>query len=157
VDLAFPGVDPQHAQLQEARSYGATVAATIFGIPASLLHVQTSGATITYTNPAGALEEVVKTTVAPRYLVPIERAWSRLVPSTQSVRFDLADMQRADIGARATIYQALIPLGVMVPEEARANEGWGPLPDGTPDSSHQFDPTPDDVPVAIPAEVPAHA
>jgi HK97 family phage portal protein len=153
LDVVFPGADPQKAQLQEARSFGATVAATLFGIPASLLHVQTSGATITYTNPAGALEEVVKTTVAPRYLKPTEEAWSRLGPSTQSVRFDLADMQRADIEARFKLYEIGIRIGLMTPAEGRANEGWGPLPDGTPDESHQFDPVPDDIPVPVPAEI----
>jgi HK97 family phage portal protein len=146
----FPSVDPQRAQLQEARSFGATVAATIFGIPAALLHVQTSGATITYTNPAGAVEEMVKATIAPRYLGPIETAWSQLLASTQAVRFDLADMQRADIRARFELYrmaQGNAAIGLkpwMTIGEIRANEGWGPLPpEGAPttaDSGHQFDP-----------------
>jgi HK97 family phage portal protein len=146
IEPQFPGVDPQRAQLQEARSFGATVAATIFGIPAALLHVQTSGATITYTNPAGAVEEMVKATIAPRYLAPIEAAWSQLLASTQSVRFDLADMQRADIAARFDLYQKALGnpnLGVMpwmTVNEIRANEGWGPLPEGTSDIAHQFDP-----------------
>ncbi len=141
----FPGVDPQRAQLQEARSFGATVAATIFGIPAALLHVQTSGATITYTNPAGAVEEMVKATIAPRYLVPIEAAWSRLLASTQSVRFDLADMQRTDIAARFALYQQAIGtvdangVPLMTSPEARSFEGWGPT-DGVDEAVHQFDP-----------------
>lgn len=135
----FPNVNPQQAQLQEARAYGATVAATIFGIPAAMLYVQTSGATITYTNPAGAMEEFVKTTLAPRYLKPIEEAWSRLLPNPQSVRFDLADMQRADIKARFDLYAIGIDKGLLTVEEARAYEGWGPV--GSADEAvHQFDP-----------------
>jgi phage portal protein BeeE len=157
IEPQFPGVDPQRAQLQEARSFGATVAATIFGIPAALLHVQTSGATITYTNPAGAVEEMVKATIAPRYLAPIEAAWSQLLASTRSVRFDLADMQRADIAARFDLYQKALGnqnLGVMpwmTVDEVRANEGWGPLPAGTSDIAHQFDPVPETPEPSIPA------
>lgn len=161
VSTDYPGVDPQRAQLQEARSFGATIAATMFGIPAAMLHVQTSGATITYTNPAGALEELVKSTIAPIYLTPLEAAWSDLVPSPGAVRFDLADMQRADIAARFDLYRkaqgnrsiGLLPW--MTIDEIRANEGWGPLGEvDAQDNVHQFDPSPaqDD---AVPVEVPS--
>jgi len=139
IDPIFPSIDPQRAQMQEARAYGTTIAATVLGIPASLLHVQTTGATITYTNPAGAIEEMVKATLAPSYLAPTEAAWSDLVPSTQSVRFDLNDLQRADFAARAAIYTQLIPQGVMTAEEARAREGWAPL---EPQAAHVTDPMP---------------
>jgi len=156
VDPVFPGVDPQRAQLQEARSFGATVAATIFGIPAALLHVQTSGATITYTNPAGAVEEMVKSTIAPRYLAPIEAAWSRLLASTQAVRFDLADMQRTDVAARFDLYQKAIGtvdaqgVPLMSSAEARSFEGWATP--GEPDEAvHQFDPVEAAPEPAIPA------
>ncbi len=156
IEPQFPGVDPQRAQLQEARSFGATVAATIFGIPAAMLYVQTSGATITYTNPAGAMEEFVKTTLAPRYLKPIEEAWSRLLPSPQSVRFDLADMQRADIKGRFDLYKLAIEtkdvdgVPLMTSQEARSYEGWGPI--GSADEAvHQFDPVTDPPEPAIPA------
>lgn len=156
VEPMFPGVDPQRAQLQEARSFGATVAATIFGIPAALLHVQTSGATITYTNPAGAVEEMVKATIAPRYLAPIETAWSQLLASTQSVRFDLADMQRTDIKARFDLYKQAIEtvdadgVPLMSTREARSFEGWG-TPGSVDEAVHQFDPVEAAPEPAIPA------
>lgn len=139
IDPIFPSIDPQRAQMQEARAYGSTIVARLLGIPAALLHVETSGATITYTNPAGAVEELVKATLGPSYLAPIEAAWSDLVPSTQSVRFDLNDLQRADFAARAAIYTQLIPQGVMSPEEARAREGWEPL---AQQPAHVTDPMP---------------
>lgn len=138
VDLAFPGVDPQRAQMQEARAYGATVAARVLGIPAALLHVETSGATITYQNASGALEELVKATVAPLYLAPVEQAWSELVGSAQAVRFDLADLQRTDMAARFRLYADAIGAGIITAPEARALEGWAPL--GDIDTAHAFDP-----------------
>jgi len=139
LDLEFPSVDPQNSQMQESRGAGAAVVARTLGIPGALLHVETSGATITYTNPEGALEELVKTTIAPLYLAPVEQAWSELVPSPQAVRFDLNDMQRAAIGARFSMYAQAIASGVMTAEEARAMEGWGP---SGQDTSHAFDPEP---------------
>lgn len=154
--FTFPPVDPQRSQMQEARAYGATVVATALGIPAALLHVSTSGATITYTNPAGALEELVKSTVAPVYLAPIEAAWSDLLPNTAAVRFDLADLSRADFAARAAIYAQLIGtvdasgVPVMTAAEARAFEGWSAT---ATEAGHQFDPSPN--PAPAPVEVPA--
>ena len=150
VDAVFPSIDPQRAQMQEARAYGSAVVARLLGIPASLLHVETSGATITYTNPAGAVEEMVKATLAPAYLAPVEAAWSDLVPGTQAVRFDLAELQRADIASRIAMYAQAIPAGVMTAEQARANEGWGPV---ETEAGHAFDPVP--APSPYMPEVPA--
>lgn len=141
--LTFPTTDPARSQMQEARSYGATITARLLGIPAALLHVETSGATITYTNPAGALEELTKSTIVPVYLAPIEAHWSELVAGPTAVRFDLNDMQRADLAARVAIYQGFITMGAMDPAEVRAAEGWAPM---TTDTSHSFDPTPAEVP-----------
>lgn len=138
--LEFPGTDPQKSQLQESRAYGATIVARLLGIPAALLHVETSGATITYQSAAGALEELVKSTVAPMYLAPLEQAWSELVPSSEAVRFDLADMQRADASSRFALYAGAITAGLLTVEEARGFEGWGPL--GSNDASHTYDPVP---------------
>ena len=134
----FPAIDPQRAQMQEARAYGATIVARLLGIPAPLLHVETSGATITYQNAIAAVSELVKGTIVPMYLRPIEEAWSDLVPGTQSVRFDLAEMTRTDIAGRMDIYQKAISSGVMTAEEARAYEGWA----ATTEAGHQFDPIP---------------
>ena len=142
-DIVFPSADPERSQMQSARSYGATVAARVFGIPGALLHVETSGATITYTNPAGAIEELTKATIVPTYLAPIEAHWSELLPANVAVRFDLNDMQRADLAARVAIYQGFVAMGAMVPAEVRAAEGWGPM---ATDTSHTFDPVPVEVP-----------
>jgi HK97 family phage portal protein len=150
IDVEFPGVNPEQSQMAEARGMGAAVVARILGIPAALLHVETSGATITYTNPAGALEELVKSTIVPLYLTPVEQAWSELVPPTMAVRFELGDLQRADIAGRFAIYQQGIASGIMTAEEARAYEGWSTT---NTETGHTFDPEP--VPQPVPVEVPA--
>lgn len=140
VEPSFPAIDPQRSQMQEARAYGATVVARLLGIPAPLLHVETSGATVTYANAQAAVSELTKATIAPMYLNPIEQTWSDLVPSTQSVRFDLAELERADISSRMSMYSTAIAAGVMTADEARALEGWSPTKQ---DTGKQFDPSPD--------------
>jgi HK97 family phage portal protein len=148
----YPQVDPERAQLHESRSYGATIVARGGGIPAALLHVETSGASITYANAMAAVDELVKATIAPSYLAPIEQAWSELLPRPQVVRFDLNELQRTDMQARAGIYQTLVTAGILDADEARAYEGWGPRGRGT-EAVHAFDPAPEALPVAV--EVPA--
>jgi HK97 family phage portal protein len=141
-EVSFPDINPQLVQMQEARQYGATVTATVLGIPASLLHVTTSGSTITYVNAEGAIDELVKTTIQPMYLAPIESVWSELVPSTQSVRFDLSEMARTNVTGRLTNYKTAIEIGMMSAEEARAAEGWSPE---RIDSALAFDAVPSEV------------
>lgn len=126
----YPPVDAQKAQLQESRAYGATIVARLLGIPAPLLHVETSGATITYNNAGGALDEFVRATAQPVYLAPLEGYLSALMPRTQAVRFDTGELNRVDITGRFNVYSAGIAAGVMTAEEARMNEGWptdGPI------------------------------
>lgn len=130
IEDTYPDVDPQGAQLQQTRDYGNTVVARLLGIPAPLLHVATSGSTITYTNTAAALEELVRVTIAPTYMPPIEAALSDLIPSTQTARLDTRELLRVDIAARFALYQTGITAGILTAEDARAAEGWprtGPI------------------------------
>lgn len=139
IEDSYPDVDPQGAQLQQTRDYGNTVVARLLGIPAPLLHVATSGSTITYTNTAAALEELVRVTLAPTYMPPIEAALSDLVPSTQSARLDTRDLMRVDIAARFALYGSAITAGIFGAEDARAFEGW---PRTGPISGQLYAPTP---------------
>jgi phage portal protein BeeE len=125
VDPVFPGMDPEKAQLQATRDYGNTVAARLLGIPAALLHVATSGASITYANAQAAVDELVKATLVPLYLAPVEAWWSDLVPRTSAVRFQLGELVRADIVTRWQVYTAAHAMDALSPEEARQLEGWG--------------------------------
>ncbi len=125
----YPGVDPQSSQLQEARSYGATVVARLLGIPGPLLIIESHGSTITYQSAPAALSQLVKETLAPTYLAPIEQAWSDLVGARAVVRFDLAETQRADIAARYAVYREGIELGIFTADEVRTWEGLAPRGD----------------------------
>lgn len=125
ISPTFPGVDPERSQLQATRDFGNTVVARLLGIPAPLLHVATSGATITYQNAQGAVDELVKATIVPMYLSVIEAHWSDLVPRSSAVRFALGELVRADIVTRWNVYTQAIGAGAMSAAEARELEGWG--------------------------------
>lgn len=152
VKAEFPGVNPSDMQLQEARDAGATIVARLVGIPPALMIVQTTGATIVYQNAAGAITELVKATIAPLYLNPIEQAWSDLVGSRAVVRFDYGELQRADVAARFSVYSTGIPLGILDAQEARGLEGW---PTDTPQVSAAYQPTPQPSEIPTSVAVPA--
>jgi HK97 family phage portal protein len=153
LQLEYPPTDAQKAQLQESRAYGATITARLLGIPAALLHVETSGATITYVNSGGVLDEFVRTTAMPVYLAPLEGYLSAMVPRTQRVRFDTAELYRIDVAGRVNVYAAAIGAGIMQPAEARVLEGW-PV-DGPIESNPALGATP---PVTgLQSEVPVNA
>lgn len=144
----YPDVDPARSQLQEARSYGATVVARLLGIPGPLLLIETSGSTITYQNATAALGELVKGTLAPTYLSPIEYAWSDLVGGRSRVRFELAELSRADIAGRYAVYGEGIGLGIFSADEARGWEGLPPTAQTVPAALAPI-PNPRRIPVSI--------
>lgn len=140
IDVDFPGADPENAQMQQSRAYGATVVSRLLGIPAALMLVETSGATITYTNPEGAMDDLVKSTLAPQYLAPVEQAWSDLVAGPQVVRFDAGELGRIDLAARLAVYKLMLELGVVTLEGIAAAEGWT-VNQAAGELAHTFDPT----------------
>jgi HK97 family phage portal protein len=145
LDLAFPAADPERSQMAQTRAYAATEVARLLGIPASLLMVETSGATITYTNPQGALDQLYRETLLPTYLNPIESAWSDLVPGTQAVRFELNELLAADVQTRAQVQLAYLAADVLTAPEVRAMEGWPN--DRAIEASPRLEPT------SVPADV----
>lgn len=140
IDVQFPGVNPENAQMQASRAYGATVVSRLLGIPAALMLVETSGATITYTNPEGAMDDLVKSTLAPQYLAPVEQAWSDLVPAPQVIRFDAGELARIDLRARLEVYKLMLEIGVVTLEGIAAAEGWT-VSQAAGELAHAFDPS----------------
>ena len=112
-----PGTDPEKGQMQQSRAYGATIVSRGLGIPGALLHVETSGATVTYTNPEGAIEELIKGTILPMYLRPLERIWSAAAGAP--VRFDTDELQRVNVAGRAAIDAQLVGAGILEAETVR--------------------------------------
>jgi HK97 family phage portal protein len=132
IEPVFPGASVADAQLLETRRFHVVEVARLFGIPAPLLLAELGGGGyISYANVGQLFAELVRTTLAPEYLAPIEAAWSDLLPSSTVVAFDTGELLRADQPARVDMYGAAIAAGIMTTDEARAAEGW-PAPGEPP-------------------------
>jgi HK97 family phage portal protein len=118
-------LDPERSQLAQTRDAGVATVARILGIPAPLLIVNADGSSITYANVSQLYQELMRATVVPLYLLPIEAAFSSLVPSDASVRFDLAELQRLDVAARWSVYEAASRIGVLDAAAIARLEGYG--------------------------------
>lgn len=117
------GWNPEQAQLNGARMFERGEAALMFGIPGRLLEYAESGTSITYANVGDLATELVRLTLAPQYLEPIENAFSDLLPRGHEARFDVEGFQRADIKTRYEVYDKAIALGIQTAEDAAKAEG----------------------------------
>jgi HK97 family phage portal protein len=146
--------DPEHSQLVEAREQGVAVVARLLGIPTPLLLVSLpGGSSLTYQNIGQVYSEFIRSTLQPLYLVPIENAWSDLLPRTQTVRFDVNDIFRIELSARVDVYEKLVALGVVDATWIQRNEGIRP-PSQTPTLYAPSPPAIGDQ-MDVPEEVPA--
>jgi phage portal protein BeeE len=147
-DLVESGADPQAAQLLETRRQGALEVARGLGIfPAELLLVEVGGSSLTYQNVAQALMSLLKVTVQPLYLAPVEEVLSDLLPGTQSARFSTGEVERLDTAARWSAYETGLRAGFLELPQIDRWEGW--QRDAPPPIPPAFAPTP------APSEVPA--
>jgi phage portal protein BeeE len=123
-DVTATGADPASSQLLESRARGDVEVARVFGIvPAELLLVAVDGSSVTYQNIAGMLDTLVRVTVAPAYLAPIEEALGDLLPRTQVVRFSLTELERLAEAERIPAEVAAIDAGIYTLPEVRASRG----------------------------------
>jgi HK97 family phage portal protein len=141
--------DPERSQLEGARDYGVATVARLLGIPAPLLLVNLHSSSLTYQNASAVVEQLVKSTIAPMYLAPIEAAWSDLVPRGSSARFDLGELGRLDYRGRLEAYRAALELELLTIDDVKRREGVGT----GPAAPSPFDGT--GVPTVAAPEVPA--
>jgi len=117
------GWNPEQAQLNGARMFNRGEVALMFGIPGRLLEYAESGTSVTYANVGDLATELVRLTLAPLYLEQIEQAFSDLLPRGHEVRFNVEELQRADIKTRYEVYEKGIALGIRTAEDVARDEG----------------------------------
>jgi len=116
-------VDPENASLTEQRDFLNQEICRIFGVPPSLVGVQSN---VTYSNTEQQAIQFAKYTIVPwtrqieqemncKLIAPDERL-------THFTRFDLADLLRGDSVSRAQYYDTLVKAGIMSINEARRTE-----------------------------------
>lgn len=117
---------PKDAQLHDARMFGRGEASVIFGIPGKLLEYAMAGSSLTYQNVGDLMTDLVRSTLAPLYLTPIEEAITDLLVRRRVVRFDVAELQRADPQTRYAIHAIAIDKGIYDAQYAAVQEGIAP-------------------------------
>jgi HK97 family phage portal protein len=124
-DLKESGSDPEKSQLLDTRRWGVLEVARGLGIvPAELLLAEVGGSSLTYQNSALMLDNLVRVTVQPTYLAPIEEALSDLLPGTQAARFDPAELFRLQTAERFGAYAVGLGAGFLQLEQIDRWEGW---------------------------------
>lgn len=134
-------VTPEQAQFLESRRYtDAQIAGQLFRLDPSFLGIAVEGAGLLYQNIEHRQTHLVRVTLMP-WLIRLERALTRLLPSSQRWRFNVDGMLRADLMTRYTAHQIALQNGFLTVDEIRALEDRAPLPD----SGQQIDPVGEDL------------
>lgn len=140
-------VDPQGAQMLEARLYQNGDAARMFGLQGHFVEYVQRGTSLTYQSLEMAFTELVRTCLQPLYLEPIEQAMSDLLTRSTVARFNVKGFLRADIKTRYEVYALGIANGIIDAAYAQKEEGILP-------GDVEFAPVPASQPGVIPPFIP---
>lgn len=125
-------VTPENAQFLETRRFLREEICGLFSVPLQRIQAITDNASQGGGAGLDAIDaQYVKHGLLPT-VIPIERAWRRLIPGGDSTwcGFDFDEFLRANAKTRAEIAQIHRVIGARTRDEIRGDEGWEPLPDG---------------------------
>jgi HK97 family phage portal protein len=148
--LSDSPVDPEKAQLTEARQYNVGDVARMFTMPGSLIEYQMSGSSLRYQNDQSIWYDFQRRCLSPHYLEPIEQEISDLLSRSTVARFNLKQLLRASPKERMEVHQIAIDAGIYDSETAAQEEGYLP-------GSVDYAPVPVSPPQAIPTLLPVNA
>lgn len=127
IDIKTLGIDPQKAQMMDARNFGVREAARLLHMPPELLFADNSG-----TQTGRTWEEIVNVyhtgCLAPIATFLEQAMQDALVVDKDQyiVEFLMDALYRGDLGSRADYYQAALQGPWMWPDEIRIKEGLNP-------------------------------
>ena len=122
-------VDPANAQMDEQRDFQNQEICRIFGVPPSLVGVQSN---VTYSNTEQQAIQFAKYTIVP-WTKRIQQELDMKLLNTDAgefSKFDLSDLLRGDSAARANYYDTLVKCGIMSINEARRAEDMNAVDGG---------------------------
>ena len=122
------GVDPEQAQMIQSRQMAVEDVARIFRIPAHMLGVTTPGA-MSYASVEQNAIQWVRFSVVP-IVAKLEATYSRLLPSTAFVKFNLDSLLRGDTQTRFSAYSTGLQSGFMSINDIRRLEDMRPVDGG---------------------------
>lgn len=147
LELSESPFNADKAQLTESRQHQVGEVARMFNMPGALIEYQMGGSSLTYQNQENIWGDFQRRCLSPHFLEPIEQELSDLMTRSTAARFNLKQLLRADPKTRAEVYNLLVPLGILSPEEARQSEGYTP-------GSVDYASVPPQLPAATPERLP---
>jgi HK97 family phage portal protein len=127
-------VTPTDSQFLDTQRFTAQqICGAIFGVPPEMLGFSTSGQALTYANATDRDLQFLKYGLNP-WLVRIEDAMSRLLPDSQTVKFNAGGLLRTDMKSRFEAYNVAADVQVktgqplLTTDEMRLYEDLAPLP-----------------------------
>jgi HK97 family phage portal protein len=139
--------DQQATQFNDARNFQVGEVARMFSMPGELIEYQMGGSSLTYKNEEGIWSDFARRCLSPHYLEPMEQDVSDLLTRASVARFNLDQLQRADIQTRYQAWKIGIESGFLSVDEVRQREGLAP-------GNVDFAPVPAALPQAIPSRLP---
>jgi HK97 family phage portal protein len=120
-------VRPEESQFLGTLDANRNAIASLYGVPPEMIAGTTAGP-LAYTSPEMRSLDLLTYTVC-GWLVRLENAISRLLPSTQYARFNAAGMVRVDLKSRYEAHEIALRAGFLTVNEVRELEDRGPLPE----------------------------
>lgn len=149
VDATILPNNAAQAELGNARLQSVSDVACMFGMAPELLEhgMIGGGSALSYRNLADLGTDLIRFCLVPGYLEPIEQSFADLLPRSTITRFNVDELERADLETRARVYESLIRSGVYDVDDGKRAEGLIP---GSP----QYMPVPPNLALpVIPQEV----
>jgi len=118
-------IAPEESQFLGAAKFNVAQIARVFGVPPEMIGGE-SGQSLTYATVEGRALDFLKYSVTP-WLVRLETALGRLIPSRQFCKFNVDALLRSTTKERFDAYKVALDAGFMTTDEVRALEDLPPL------------------------------
>lgn len=128
-DYQTVSMSPSDAMYLEQQTFAVTEIARWFGIPPYLLLASVDGNSMTYSNLQTDTRLFVTNTLM-AYMMPIQEAFSGLLPRGQVVKFKTEALLNGDTQERYEAYATALEAGFLTVNEVRQREGLPPITEG---------------------------
>jgi HK97 family phage portal protein len=119
-------VNPTESQALESRRFAVEEIARVFNIPLSMMGIP---GTQSYASVEQNAIQFVTHTLRP-YIEKLEAAYSRLLPNTAFIKFNIDGLLRGDFNSRVTAYASALQTGWMSVNDIRRIEDLTPVDGG---------------------------
>jgi len=119
-------INPEESQFLETQKFNVSQIARVYGVPPEMIGAE-AGNSLTYANVEQRSIDFVRYCLNP-WLVRLDHALGRLLPSTLSVKLNADAILRADTKSRYEAHQIALQAGFMTVDEVRELEDLPPLP-----------------------------